>query len=93
MIRSGVISVDIGRLPAMNTTEPYSPMPRASASAKPVSAAGAIAGSTTRVTVCQRLAPSIVAASSSSGSSCCKSGCTERTTNGRPVKISAIVMP
>ena len=43
-ISSGVISVRIGMLPAMKITEPYSPTPRAKASAKPVSAAGKIAG-------------------------------------------------
>ena len=40
-------------LPAMKTTEPYSPSARAKASAKPVSSAGAIAGSSTRRNVCQ----------------------------------------
>ena len=39
-ISSGVISVRIGMLPAMKITEPYSPTPRAKASANPVSAAG-----------------------------------------------------
>ena len=40
MISSGEISVRIGMLPEMNTTEPYSPTARANASAKPVSQAG-----------------------------------------------------
>ena len=40
MISSGEISVTIGMLPEMNTTEPYSPMARANDSAKPVSQAG-----------------------------------------------------
>ena len=40
MISSGEISVRIGMLPEMNTTDPYSPIARANASAKPVSHAG-----------------------------------------------------
>nr|GFB98022.1 hypothetical protein [Tanacetum cinerariifolium] len=40
----GRISVFIGMLPAMKITEPYSPTPRANASAKPVSQAGSSAG-------------------------------------------------
>ena len=40
MISSGAISVRIGMLPEMKTTEPYSPTARANASAKPVSQAG-----------------------------------------------------
>ena len=37
---SGAISETCGMLPAMKMTEPYSPTPRAKASAKPVSRAG-----------------------------------------------------
>jgi hypothetical protein len=66
MISRGVISVRIGMLPEMNTTEPYSPTARAKAMAKPASAAGKIVGNTTREKVCQRLAPRLAAASSSS---------------------------
>ena len=40
MMSSGAISVFIGMLPEMKTTEPYSPSARANASAKPVSSAG-----------------------------------------------------
>ena len=40
MMSSGVISVFIGMLPEMKTTEPYSPSARAKARAKPVSNAG-----------------------------------------------------
>ena len=40
MMRSGAISVRSGMFPEMNTTEPYSPTPRAKASAKPVASAG-----------------------------------------------------
>ena len=40
MMRSGVISVRMGMLPEMKTTEPYSPSARAKARAKPVSSAG-----------------------------------------------------
>ncbi len=49
MISSGTISVRIGMLPEMNTTEPYSPSARAKASAKPVSIAGSSAGAITRL--------------------------------------------
>ena len=44
MMISGVISDTMGMLPAMKMTEPYSPMPRAKASAKPVSRAGVMDG-------------------------------------------------
>ena len=66
MISSGTISVFIGMLPEMKTTEPYSPSARANASANPVSSAGISAGAITRMNVCNRLAPSVAAASSSS---------------------------
>ena len=48
MISSGAISDLNGMLPAMKITEPYSPAPRAKASAKPVASAGAIVGRITR---------------------------------------------
>ena len=88
MMRSGAISVRIGMLPEMNTTEPYSPRPRANESANPVSAAGTMAGSRTRRKVCQRDAEhrgrllQVRVGSSSTG-------CTVRITNGRPMKVSA----
>ena len=47
MMTSGVISETIGMLPAMKITEPYSPIARAKAIAKPVSSAGAIDGKIT----------------------------------------------
>ena len=40
-MRSGTISVSPGLLPAIKITDPYSPIARAKASAKPVSIAGA----------------------------------------------------
>ncbi len=48
MMSSGAISVFIGMLPEMKTTEPYSPSARAKASAKPVSSAGKSVGRITR---------------------------------------------
>ena len=48
MMMSGVISETIGMLPAMKITEPYSPIARAKASAKPVNSAGRTIGNTTR---------------------------------------------
>src|SRR5579875_1502040 len=77
----------------MNTTEPYSPRARAKAKAKPVSSGGIKGGNNTRRNVCQRLAPSVAAASSNSGSNSSSTGCTVRTTNGKPVKISTNTMP
>ena len=77
----------------MKMTEPYSPTERASASAKPVSAAGASIGSTTCVNVRRRLAPRVALASSVSRSISSITGWTVRTTKGSPTKISAIQMP
>ncbi|MNU09395.1 hypothetical protein D3C72_2559320 [compost metagenome] len=61
--------------------------------AKPVSSAGVMEGRMTLVKVCRRVAPRQVAASSSSFSASSSTGCTVRTTNGRPMKISAITIP
>jgi len=66
MMSKGVISVRIGRLPLMKTTEPYSPTARAKDMAKPVSKAGSNVGSNTRRKVWRRSAPRLAAASSSS---------------------------
>ena len=41
---SGVISDTKGRLPAINITDPYSPMALANAKEKPVKSAGQMAG-------------------------------------------------
>ena len=43
--------------------------------------------------VWKRLAPSVAAASSTSWSISSMTGCTVRTTKGRPMKISATTMP
>ena len=72
----------------MNTTEPYSPIARASASAKPVSNAGRITGRITCTKVCQREAPRQAAASSRSASISASTGWTVRTTKGMPMKTS-----
>jgi hypothetical protein len=93
MIKRGVISVCIGRLPAMNTTEPYSPTARANASAKPVSQAGYRYGRMTRVITFSRLAPRLVAASSTSGSRSSMTGWSVLTTKGSPMKTRATVTP
>ena len=93
MMTTGVICVFIGMLPAMKITEPYSPSARAKASAKPVSSAGASIGKMTREKTCQRFAPRLDAASSSSGSRSSRIGCTVRTMNGRPMNVSATKMP
>ena len=57
MMIKGVISVFIGRFPAMNTTEPYSPRARAKARANPVSKEGQICGRITRRKAVRRPAP------------------------------------
>ena len=93
MIISGVISETIGMLPAMKITEPYSPTARANASAKPVASAGSTRG--------QHDAPEDVASRSRRASGgilelavqFASTGCTVRTTNGRPMKASATTMP
>jgi hypothetical protein len=74
MISRGVISVRIGMFPEMHTTEPYSPIARANASENLVSSAGLMIGRSTRRKVCHRLAPRLVAASSSSSWTCCSTG-------------------
>jgi hypothetical protein len=58
---------DVGMLPAMKMTEPYSPTARAKASAKPVRMAGAGPAGSPQDRL-QRLAPSVAAASSTSRS-------------------------
>ena len=93
MISSGVISLTMGMLPAMKITEPYSPSARAKASAKPVSRAGARVGRMTRRKVWPRLAPRVAAASSSSLCRSSSTGCTVRTTKGRPMKVRATNTP
>jgi hypothetical protein len=92
-IRSGAISDTIGRLPEMKITEPYSPRPRAKANAVPVRSAGRIAGPITRRKICNRLAPRLKAASSTSGSRSWSTGSIVRTTKGRPTKIRATKTP
>ncbi len=77
----------------MKITEPYSPTARAKASAVPVSSAGVSAGSTTRRSVCSRVAPSVAAASSDSLLSSASTGSSVRTTKGSPMKVRAITMP
>ena len=93
MMSSGVMTVFIGILPAIKMTEPYSPRARANARAKPVSSAGVSIGRITRQKICQRLAPRLAAASSSSGSRSSRIGCTVRTMKGRPMNVSATKTP
>ncbi len=93
MIRSGVISLTRGMLPAMKITEPYSPSARAKASAKPVINAGVTIGRITFVNVCRREAPSVAAASSTSFCRSSSTGCSVRTTKGNPMNVSATNTP
>ena len=92
-MRSGAISVFIGMLPEMNTTEPYSPSARANARAKPVRSDGqergqdhAHEGLQARRAQHRRGLLEIGIESSSTG-------CTVRTTNGRPTNVSATTTP
>ena len=89
---TGAISVLKGMLPDTKTTEPYSPMPRARARAKPVIVAGNRVGTITRRKVWKRVAPRQAAASSTSASRSTRIGCTVRTTKGRPMKVSTSTM-
>ena len=77
----------------MKITEPYSPTERASASVKPVASDGSTVGKITRRKIIQRPAPSDSAASSRLASTSSSAGCTERTTNGTPISVSAITTP
>ncbi len=77
----------------MNTTEPYSPMPRAKARVKPDRSAGSISGKITFQKVRTRPAPRIWAASSYWLSNFSSTGWTLRTTKGMPMNTSATVMP
>ena len=80
-------------LPAMKITDPYSPTARAKLSANPVSTAGHSAGSMTRAKACAAEAPSVAAACSTSRSRSSSTGCKVRTTNGKPMKVSATTIP
>src|SRR5450631_2554225 len=93
MMSSGAISDFIGMLPAMKMTDPYSPTARANARAKPVSRAGHNAGRMTRAKVCHSDAPSVAAACSTSLSNSSNTGCKVLTTNGKPMKMSAMTTP
>jgi len=83
----------MGILPEINTTDPYSPSPRAKAKINPLSKAGKIAGKITLRNVCNRFAPKLAAASSTSISSSSNTGCRERTMNGSPMKTRATKIP
>src|SRR5262249_32628548 len=87
-ISTGAISVLNGMLPETKTTDPYSPSARANARANPVVRAGYKGGNRTGRNGCQRVAPRIAAASSGPPSSVARTGCTVRTTNGKPVNVS-----
>ena len=90
---SEMISVSNGMLPAIKITAPYSPRLRVNARAVPVSSAGISCASTTRKNDAMGVAPRVAAASSTSGVRSSSTGCTARTTNGRLVKLIAIMMP
>ncbi len=92
-ISSGRISVFIGRFPEMKITDPYSPIARAKARVKPVMRAGTSMGKMTRRKVVQRPAPRLAAASSNSPPRSSMTGCTVRTTKGKPMKVSAMKTP
>ena len=77
----------------MNTIEPYSPIARANASAKPVMMDGSSDGAITLKKVRSRPAPRVAADSSTSRSKFSITGCRVRTTNGMPTNVNAMTMP
>ena len=77
----------------ISTTEPYSPIARANASAVPAAIAGRIVGSTIRRKTVSGPAPSERAASSTSRSIAISTGWTVRTTNGSVTNSSATTTP
>src|SRR5712692_178633 len=77
----------------MKMTEPYSPIARAKARANPVMIVGSRVGAMMLRKVRNRPAPSVAATSSTSRSMCSSTGCSVRTTNGSPTKVSAITTP
>ena len=81
-----MISVTIGRLPAMNTTAPNSPSDRANAIVTPARNAGRISGQITSAKTCHGRAPRLCAASSISAEMSSSTGWTVRTTKGIEVK-------
>src|SRR4051812_49910533 len=89
MMSSGVISVRIGMLPEMKTTDPYSPSARANESAKPVISGGSSSGKRTRVMVCQRLAPRGAGGFSISGFRSHHTRWQGGPTKGKPIKVRA----
>ena len=88
-ISCGAISLLKGMLPEMKTIEPYSPMARANASAKPVMIEGSSVGAMILRNVRNRPAPSVAADSSTSRSKLSSTGWSVRTTNGKPLYASA----
>ena len=94
MISSGAISDLNGMLPAMKITEPYSPTPRAKASAKPVASAGSDGRQDhpdegLQPVRAERQRGFLDVAAETAAST----GSTVRTTKGRPMKASATTMP
>ncbi len=77
----------------MKITAPNSPSERAKASEQPARKAGKIAGKMTERKMRRSDAPSVSAASSTSGPRSSRTGCTVRTTNGRLVNTIAMAMP
>ena len=93
MMRSGVIPVSYGVLPAMKTTLPYSPRLLANAMVNPATSAGKTSGMMTLQNICTRDAQNISAVSSYSPSIFSSTGWTLLTTNGIPMNTSATVIP
>ena len=93
MISSGAISVRIGMLPEMNTTEPYSPTARANASAKPVSSAGQDRRQDHARERLPRLAPEAGGGLLDFRSRSSSTGCTRPDHERKPMKVSATTMP
>ena len=92
-MKTDATSVLPGMLPESRISEPNSPIARAKARAAPARIAGRRFGSTIRLKMVQRVAPSEAAASSMSWSSSIRVGWTARTTKGRVTNSNAIITP
>ena len=90
---SGRVLVRPRMWPETTETAPNSPMARALHSSTPYSRPQRMFGSVTSRKVCQPLAPSDSAVSSSSLPWVCISGISSRATNGKVTKVVASTMP
>src|SRR5262245_25479208 len=89
----GSVSVRPASFPETTLTAPNSPMARALHRSTPYSKPHLMFGTVTRQNICQALAPSVRAASSSSGPSASITGINSRAMNGNVTNVVARMMP